>query len=246
MSGPMTNYARKYMLKVLAQLAKELGHAEDCIATLTHSGCVNQFIRHACIGKDVDGLHEVAQAGHSDAAIELARLIAQADNHIGAPELWVDYFLQTLQQSSVIVQGRNAVDQLSLHDWISKLDGVGIGYTLKYARKVIRASSLDAAHLSRRLARVGSIQLTPETGLAVWAYANAQGSDRRISLDVTHAAGFFSLEIPTGLAPQLEKLLRAGAYMAEVAGEMSTEEWAKYEAAERAASVPARTEGAAV
>ncbi|QXZ10254.1 hypothetical protein KUF54_03060 [Comamonas sp. Y33R10-2] len=133
------------------------------------------------------------------------------------------------------------------------MSGVNTQYVRKYMHKALQAqtqseisSNKNVSPLSRRLARVGSIQLTPETGLAVWAYANAHGSDRRISLDVTHAAGFFSLEIPAGLASQLEKLLRAGAYMAEAAGEMSSEEWAKYEASERAAAVTARTEGAAV
>ena len=51
-------------------------------------------------------------------------------------------------------------------------------------------------------------------------------------------AGFYT-------AWKLEKLLRAGAYMAEVAGDMSAEEWAHYEAAERAASPQATKEGGA-
>ena len=89
-----------------------------------------------------------------------------------------------------------------------------------------------ATPLQRRLARVGGIQLSPTTELSVWAYADVQGAGRQVSIDVNAGGGFFSIELPTGAAQQLEKLLSAGAYMAEIAGEMSAEEWARYEAAE--------------
>lgn len=99
--------------------------------------------------------------------------------------------------------------------------------------------------LQRRLARVGGLDLTPSSTLSVWAYANGQGGDRQVTIDVHTGCGYFSLELTTGLAQQLEKLLRAGAYMAEVSGEMSAEEWAAYQAAENAATTPARKEGGA-
>lgn len=98
----------------------------------------------------------------------------------------------------------------------------------------------------RRLARVGGIELAPQSWLAVWACTNAQGGERKVCLDVRTGRGFVSVVIASGLIEQLEKLLRAGAYMAEVAGEMSAEEWAKYEAAEAAAVAhPAKEGGAA-
>lgn len=97
--------------------------------------------------------------------------------------------------------------------------------------------------LQRRLARVGGIQLLPTTELSVWAYADVLGGRRQVSIDVHVGGGFFSLELPTGAAQQLAKLLGAGAYMAEVAGEMSAEQWATHEAAERSASEQACTEG---
>lgn len=87
--------------------------------------------------------------------------------------------------------------------------------------------------LQRRLARVGGIQLLPSSELSVWAYADVQGDRRQVSIDVNAGGGFFSIELPTGAAQQLEKLLSAGAYMAEIAGDMSADEWARYEAAEQ-------------
>ena len=98
---------------------------------------------------------------------------------------------------------------------------------------------------ARRLARVGGIELGPQSCLAVWACTDTQGKERRVCMDVQTAHGFTSVELPSGLIQQLEKLLRAGAYMAEVAGEMSAEEWAAYQAAESAAAIPARKEGGA-
>lgn len=107
-------------------------------------------------------------------------------------------------------------------------------------------SVAQARPVTRRLARVGSIELGPQSCLAVWACTDTQGKERRVCIDVQTAHGFTSVEIPSGLIHQLEKLLRAGAYMAEVAGEMSAEEWAKYEAAEAAAVAhPAKEGGAA-
>lgn len=104
-------------------------------------------------------------------------------------------------------------------------------------------NSTATTPLQRRLARVGGIQLAPTSSLGVWAYANAQGGERQVTIDVSTGCGFFSLELPTGVAQQLEKLLRAGAYMAETAGEMSAEEWAKFEAAESAAAERACAKG---
>lgn len=106
-------------------------------------------------------------------------------------------------------------------------------------------STAAATPLQRRLARVGGIQLSPESVLGVWAYANVQGGGRQVTIDVHTGCGFFSLELPAGVAQQLEKLLRAGAYMAEVAGDMSAEEWAKFEAAESAAAERACAKGGA-
>lgn len=99
---------------------------------------------------------------------------------------------------------------------------------------------------ARRLARVGGIELGPQSCLAVWACTDPQGKERRVCIDVQTAHGFTSVGLPSGLIQQLEKLLRAGAYMAEVAGEMSAEEWAAYQAAENAAAISARKEGGAV
>ncbi|WP_314973042.1 hypothetical protein [Comamonas testosteroni] len=93
-------------------------------------------------------------------------------------------------------------------------------------------SKAAATPLQRRLARVGGFQLSPTTELSVWAYADVQGAGRQVSIDVHAGGGFFSIELPAGAAQQLEKLLSAGAYMAEIAGEMSADEWARYEAAE--------------
>lgn len=87
-------------------------------------------------------------------------------------------------------------------------------------------SKAAATPLQRRLARVGGIQLSPTTELSVWAYADVQGGGRQVSIDVHAGGGFFSIELPTGAAQQLEKLLSAGAYMAEIAGDMSADEWA--------------------
>ena len=102
------------------------------------------------------------------------------------------------------------------------------------------------ASLKRRLARVGGIQLSRTSSLGVWGYANVQGGGRQVTIDVHTDCGFFSLELPLGVVQQLEKLLRAGAYMAEAAGEMSAEEWARYEAAASASAVqPAKEGGAA-
>ena len=104
----------------------------------------------------------------------------------------------------------------------------------------------QAAPLKRRLARVGGIQLSRTSSLGVWGYANVQGGGRQVTIDVHTDCGFFSLELPLGVVQQLEKLLRAGAYMAEVAGDMSAEERAKYEAAASASAVqPAKEGGAA-
>lgn len=98
---------------------------------------------------------------------------------------------------------------------------------------------------ARRLARVGGIELGPQSCLAVWACTDPQGKERRVCMDVQTAHGFTSVELPSGLIQQLEKLLRAGAYMAEVAGDMSAEEWVQYEAAETAAGVQPVKEGGA-
>ena len=106
-------------------------------------------------------------------------------------------------------------------------------------------SSAAITPLQRRLARVGGLQLSPTSSLGVWAYANAQGGERQVTIDVHTGCGFFSLELPTGVAQQLEKLLRAAAFMAEAAGEMSAEEWAKFEAAESAATERACAKGGA-
>ena len=104
----------------------------------------------------------------------------------------------------------------------------------------------QAAPLKRRLAQVGGIQLSRTSSLGVWAYADVQGGGRQVTIDVHTDCGFFSLELPLGVVQQLEKLLRAGAYMAEVAGDMSAEEWEKYEAAASASAVqPAKEGGAA-
>ena len=99
--------------------------------------------------------------------------------------------------------------------------------------------------LQRRLARVGSIEILPTSQLAIWAYANVQGGGRLVSIDVHTDCGYLSLSLSTGLAQQLEKLLRAGAFMAEAAGEMSAEEWAKFESAESAATERACAKGGA-
>lgn len=93
-------------------------------------------------------------------------------------------------------------------------------------------SKAATTSLQRRLARVGGIQLSPTSELSVWAYADVQGAGRQVSIDVNAGGGFFSIELPVGAAQQLAKLLGAGAYMAEVAGEMSAQQWATYEAAE--------------
>ena len=99
--------------------------------------------------------------------------------------------------------------------------------------------------LPRRLARVGGVQLSPTSSLGVWAYANPQGGERQVTIDVHTGCGFFSLELPTGIAKQLEKLLCAGAYMAEVAGEMRAEEWAECREAESDAATSDCTKGGA-
>ena len=106
-------------------------------------------------------------------------------------------------------------------------------------------SVAQARPSARRLARVGSIALAPQSSLAVWACTNDQGDERRVCMDVHTPHGYTSVSLPSGLIEQLERLLRAGAYMAEVAGDMSAEEWAYYEAAERAASPQATKEGGA-
>ena len=103
----------------------------------------------------------------------------------------------------------------------------------------------QSAPLKRRLARVGGIQLSRTSSLGVWGYANVQGGGRQVTIDVHTDCGFFSLELPLGVVQQLEKLLRAGAYMAEAAGEMSTEEWARYEAAESASAIQPHKQGGA-
>lgn len=129
-------YVRKYVLKVLARLAKDLGHAEDGIAALTHSGSVQEFISHARTGQGVNRLHEVSHPKNSDAAIELAFVITQADDHVGSTEVWIDHFFNALKKCSVVIQGCDAIDQFSLHDYLSKLEGVDFGYALKYAAKL--------------------------------------------------------------------------------------------------------------
>ena len=101
------------------------------------------------------------------------------------------------------------------------------------------------APLKRRLAQVGGIQLSRASSLGVWAYADVQGGGHQVAIDVRTDCGYFSLELPLGVVQQLEKLLRAGAYMAEVAGEMSAEEWAKYEAAASASAVQPHKQGGA-
>ena len=106
-------------------------------------------------------------------------------------------------------------------------------------------SNAQPTPLQRRLARVGGIQLSRTSSLGVWAYANVQGGGRQVTIDVHTDCGFFSLELPLGVVQQLEKLLRAGAYMAEAAGEMSTEEWARYEAAESASAIQPHKQGGA-
>lgn len=106
-------------------------------------------------------------------------------------------------------------------------------------------SVAQARPAPRRLARVGGIELAPQSGLTVWACTNAQGGERRVCMDVHTAHGFTSVSLSSGLIEQLEKLLRAGAYMAEAAGEMSAEEWRRYEVVESTASPQATKEGGA-
>lgn len=130
------NYVRKYLVKVLAKLAVQSGHAEDCIATLTHAEGVRQFIAHAGFFQCAGGLHEVTHAKNDDAAVQLALLIAQADHHVCTAELWIHHFFEALKQRSVIVQGINPDDQFSLHAVLSKFEGVDFGYAVKYAAKV--------------------------------------------------------------------------------------------------------------
>ena len=100
--------------------------------------------------------------------------------------------------------------------------------------------------LPRRLAQVGGIQLSPTSDFGVWVYANAQGGGSKVSIDVHAGGGYFSLELSTVAAGQLASLLHAGGFMAEVAGDMSAEEWAIYETGEKAAAPqPAKEGGAA-
>lgn len=136
-SSAHPNYVGKYMRKVLAHLAEQLGHAEDGIAPLTHAEGMFQFISHAGTHQGIDCAHEVAQPRNGDTAIDLALCIAQADHHVGASELWVDCFFQALQQSRIVFQRGDSGDQLRLHEWLSKAEGVDIGYALKYARKLL-------------------------------------------------------------------------------------------------------------
>ena len=107
-------------------------------------------------------------------------------------------------------------------------------------------SEPQATPLQRRLARVGGLQISPTSSLAIWAYANEQGGGRQVSIDVQTDCGMFSLEIPAGLVQPLEKLLRAGAFMAEAAGEMSAQQWAEYSEAERAREAQVLAKGGAV
>lgn len=129
------NYVRKYMLKMLAKAARQLGHAENCIATLAHSDGVLQFIGHAGASQCLGCTHKITHPENGDAAVELAFLIAQADDHVGASEIWVDRFLQALQQSSVVLQWGDSVDKFGIHAWLSKVEGVDIGCALEHARK---------------------------------------------------------------------------------------------------------------
>lgn len=130
------NYVRKYLVKLLAKLAVQSGHAEDCIATLTHAEGVGQFIAHAGFFQGTGGLHEVAHTKNGDAAVQLALLIAQADDHVCTAELWVDHFFKALKECGVVVQGGDACNQFCLHDVLSQLEGVNFGYALKYAAKL--------------------------------------------------------------------------------------------------------------
>lgn len=133
---PAPTYVRKYILKMIAQLARQLGHAEDSVAALAHAGGVLQFIGQTGSGQGLNSAQEIAQTGNSDAAIKLAILVAQADHHVGSTEVWIHRFFQALQQSRIVFQRGNPGDQFCLHVWLSKVEGVDFGYALKYASKV--------------------------------------------------------------------------------------------------------------
>ena len=99
-------------------------------------------------------------------------------------------------------------------------------------------SNAQPTPLNRRLAQAGGFD-TGNAGISVWAYANHTGSSSQVSIDVHHSSGYTSLEIPTGLVQQLVNLLNAAAFMAQTAEEMSAEEWAKFEVAEKNAAARA-------
>ena len=236
MSNANLTYVRKYLSKALAQLAKEVGFVDEhVIAELLQTDNVEQFYgwNRACLRR----------VNRNNAAAKFALLICQCDDRVHSADRWVEGLLDGLRNSCVVVEGREPGNQLHLYNWLTKFAGEDIGIALRRALKVMPASL--HTQLQRRLARVGGLQLSPTSSLGVWAYANVQGSERQVTIDVHTGCGFFSLELPTGIAQQLEKLLRAGAYMAEAAGEMSAEEWAQFEAAESAATARACAKGGA-
>lgn len=110
---------------------------KDGIAPFAHMGLIGQLIRQAQINEGIDGADELAKAKRMNHAVNLAGLVADANGHGVPARILLSVGLDEGKYLLIVGAEGGAINELGVHEFLSKSDLSCLSALLKYLRKGI-------------------------------------------------------------------------------------------------------------